>query len=136
MHMSVDIAKVLEKHGHKVTSQRVALGRILLAKAQHLSADDLLRQAAEAGVRVSKATVYNTLKLFVECGIAREINIDGSRVYYDSTARPHHHLYNVDTGELTDLPRSAVSIAKMPDLPEGTEAVGVELLVKVRNTRY
>lgn len=133
---NVDIAKVLDKHGHKVTSQRVALARILLSRPQHLSADELLKQALDAGVRVSKATVYNTLNLFTECGIVREVNVDGSRVYYDSTSRPHHHVYNVDTGELADLPRGAVSIDRMPDLPEGTEAVGMELVIKVRNTRY
>ena len=65
----------------------------------------------------------------------RELNVDGSRVYYDSTSRPHHHVYNMDTGELTDLPRGSVAIAKMPELPEGTEAVGMELVIKVRNTR-
>lgn len=133
--MNTDISKVLEGHGHKVTSQRVALAEIMFSRPQHLSADGLLELARAAGVRVSKATVYNTLNLFAECGIVREVNVDGSRVYYDSTTHPHHHLYNLDTGELTDLPEDSVRLAELPRLPEDTEAVGVEVVVKIRSRR-
>ena len=133
--MNTDIAKVLEDHGHKVTSQRVALAEIMFSRPQHLSADGLLELARAAGVRVSKATVYNTLNLFADCGIVREVNVDGSRVYYDSTTHPHHHLYNLDTGELTDLPEDSVRLAELPRLPDDTEAVGVEVVVKVRSRR-
>lgn len=133
--MNTDISSVLEAHGAKVTRQRIALAQILFARPQHLSAEALLDAAVAAGVNVSKATVYNTLNLFAECGLVREINVDGSRVYYDSTMAPHHHFYNVDTGELTDLPDAAVRFLDMPELPEGTEAAGLELVVKVRNRR-
>ena len=133
--MNTDIAKILEKHGHKVTSQRVALAEIMFARPQHLCADALLGLAREAGVRVSKATVYNTLNLFAECGVVREVNVDGSRIYYDSTTHPHHHLFNMDTGELTDLPEESVRLAELPPLPDDTEAVGVEVVVKIRSRR-
>jgi len=133
--MNVDIAQVLVENGHKVTSQRVALAQILFVRPQHLSADALLEQARAAGVRVSKATVYNTLNLFAQCGVVREVNVDGSRVYYDSTTHPHHHLFNIDTGELTDLPEDSVRLAQMPDLPKDTEAVGVDVVVKIRSRR-
>ena len=95
----------------------------------------LLELARAAGVRVSKATVYNTLNLFAECGVVREVNVDGSRIYYDSTTHPHHHLFNMDTGELTDLPKDSVRLAELPPLPEDTEAVGVDVIVKVRSRR-
>jgi Fur family iron response transcriptional regulator len=133
--MNTDIAKTLEEHGHKVTSQRVALAEIIFARPQHLSADALLELARAAGVRVSKATVYNTLNLFAECGVVREVNVDGSRIYYDSTTHPHHHLFNMDTGELTDLPEDSVRLAELPPLPDDTEAVGVDVIVKVRSRR-
>ncbi len=131
----MNIQQILEERGAKVTSQRVALARIMFSRPQHLSADALMDLALQAGVRVSKATVYNTLNLFAECGIVREVNVDGKKIYYDSTITPHHHLYNVDTGELTDLPTDAVSLTDMPKLPEGTEAVGVDLIVKIRERR-
>ena len=133
--MKMHIINALEKHGAKVTSQRVALAEILFARPQHLSADALLEAARRAGVRVSKATVYNTLNLFAECGLVREVNVDGTRIYYDSTTHPHHHLFNVDTGELTDLPEDSVRLAEMPELPDGTEAAGLEVVVRIRNSR-
>ena len=133
--MYTDVARVLEAHGAKVTRQRLALADILFARPQHLSADGLLEAAQAAGVDVSKATVYNTLNLFAECGLVREVNVDGTRVYYDSTTRPHHHFFNVDTGELTDLPDDAVRFLEIPELPEGTEAAGLELVVRIRNRR-
>jgi Fur family iron response transcriptional regulator len=130
--MNVSVPELLRQNGAQPTAQRVALAEILFAKPQHLSAEDLLEQARRHGVRVSKATVYNTLNLFVECGLVREVNVDGSRVYYDPTMSPHHHIYNVDTGELTDIPYDAVRLAELPELPPGTETTGVEVVVRVR----
>ena len=130
--MNVAVTEMLRQKGAQPTAQRVALAEILFAKPQHLSAEELLERARRKGVRVSKATVYNTLNLFVDCGLVREVNVDGSRVYYDPTMTPHHHIYNVDTGELTDIPYDAVQLAELPELPPGTETAGVEVVVKVR----
>ena len=130
--MNVAVTEMLRQKGAQPTAQRVALAEILFAKPQHLSAEELLERARRHGVRVSKATVYNTLNLFVDCGLVREVNVDGSRVYYDPTMTPHHHIYNVDTGELTDIPYDAVQLAGLPELPPGTETAGVEVVVKVR----
>ena len=82
---------------------------------------------------MSKATVYNTLNLFVECGLLRALTVDRDRVYYDSTVEPHHHFYNVDTGEMIDVPESAVDVAALPAAPAGTEAEGYEVIIRVRN---
>ncbi len=130
--MNVAVTEMLRQKGAQPTAQRVALAEILFAKPQHLSAEELLEQARRKGVQVSKATVYNTLNLFVDCGLVREVNVDSSRIYYDPTMTPHHHIYNVDTGELTDIPYDAVQLAELPELPPGTETAGVEVVVKVR----
>lgn len=132
--MKERIARVLRQHGAKPTGQRMALAEILFARPQHLCADDLLAQALEQGIGVSKATVYNTLNLFVRCGLLREITVDANRLYYDSTTTPHYHVYNVDTGELRDVPRHDIKLSKLPPLPEGTEQAGVEIVVKIRQT--
>ena len=130
--MNDRIARVLRQHGAKPTAQRMALAEILFSEPQHVCAEDLLDTARETGMRISKATIYNTLNLFVGFGLLREINVDANRRYYDSTITPHHHFYNVDTGELVDIPRGSVRLADLPDLPPGTEPAGVELVVKVR----
>ena len=131
--MNANISDLLQQHGAKPTSQRLALAGLIFERPQHLSADDLFRTALAAGIRVSKATVYNTLNLFAACGLVREVNVDVTRLYYDSTTHPHHHFYNIDTGQLTDIPAEAVRLAEMPELPPDTQSVGVELVVKVRS---
>lgn len=130
-----DILRKLKQHDIMPTSQRVEVATILLARPQHLSADQIIDKLRVRGSRVSKATVYNTLKLFSEQGLVKELSLDSSRKFYDSTTHPHHHFYHVETGELSDIPESQVSIRGLPPLPKGTEQEGVEVLIRVRDKR-
>ena len=130
-----DILKKLEQQHVTATPQRVEVAEVLLERPQHLSADQILERLREAGSGVSKATVYNTLKLFSERGLVRELTVDPDRRYYDSTTHAHHHFYHVDTGELSDIPEDQVEILKLPALPAGTEQESVEVLIRVRDKR-
>ena len=98
-----------------------------------MSAEQILRELREKGSCLSKATVYNTLNLLSKEGIVREIAVDPERMFYDSTAHPHHHFYNVDTGELTDIDDPTVRITGLPELPQGTVESDVEIIIRVRN---
>ena len=62
-----------------------------------------------------------------------EVTVDPDRRYYDSTTHAHHHFYNVNTGELSDIPEDQVEILSLPPLPEGTEQESVEVLIRVRD---
>ncbi len=128
-----DILDRLTACGVLPTPQRLEVAEILLARPQHLAADQIIDELRRNGRRVSKATVYNTLKLFSDCGLVRELNVDASRRFYDSTTHPHHHFFDVDTGELTDIPADRVAISGLPALPAGTEQESVEVLVRVRS---
>ena len=97
-----------------------------------MSAEKVLAVANQEGAAVSKATVYNTLGLFAEKGLVREVIVDPNRVFYDSNTSPHHHFYNVDTGSLTDIEAENVGITNMPALPDGTVPEGVEVIIRVR----
>ncbi len=127
------IAELLERFGVTPTSQRLDIGQVILSRPQHLSADQIIEASRASGSKVSKATVYNTLNLFCEKGLLRTVNVDPTRQFYDPTTRPHHHFYNVDTGELSDIEPDAVQFKDMPPLPEGTEATGVDIVIRVRN---
>lgn len=127
------IEKKLRAHGVLPTEQRIEVAEVMFRRPQHLSADQIIERLQEAGSRVSKATVYNTLNLFSAKGLVKEIIVDSSRTYYDSTTRPHHHFYHVDTGKLTDIPADRVGIADLPPLPEGTVQESVEVLIRVRD---
>ena len=125
----------LKRHGIQATRQRREVAEVILDRPQHVSADQILERLRAAGSRVSKATVYNTLKLFCDCGLVKEVTVDPDRKYYDSTTHAHHHFYNVTTGELSDIPGDQVRILSLPPLPDGTEQESLEVLIRVRDRR-
>ncbi len=126
------LAKRLQSAGIGPTSQRLRIAEVLLVTPRHLSADQVLAEVNHTAAAVSKATVYNTLRLFSERGLVREIIVDPDRVFYDSSTTPHYHFYNTDTGELTDIPAEAVTINGLPPAPRDTEAEQVDVIVRVR----
>lgn len=126
------IAQLLQ-HGVRPTAQRVEIALQVLTRPCHFSAEQLLANLRRSGAGVSKATVYNTLNLFCRQGLIREIAVDPQRLMYDSTTRPHHHFFNSDTGELTDINASDLRLSKLPILPRATEAESVEILIRVRS---
>ena len=128
-----DILREFDRCGIQPTSQRIEIARILLERPQHLSADQIIDRLQAKRSGVSKATVYNTLKLLGERGLVTEIIVDPDRRYYDSNTERHHHFYNVDTGLLTDIPRDALRVSRIPDCPDGASLESIEVLVKVRN---
>jgi Fur family iron response transcriptional regulator len=130
-----EISQLLVARGVLPTTQRVDVALVILAKPQHLSAEQIIAGIRAMGSRVSKATVYNTLNLFCERGLLRTVDVDPARQYYDSTIDAHHHFYNVDTGELTDIPLDAITLSVNTALPPGTEHAGVEVVVRVRGGR-
>lgn len=127
-----EVIALLREHGVTPTQQRVEIGQLLFAEHQHLSADQVLEQANAAGANVSKATVYNTLGLFARKGLVREVVVDPSRLFYDSNLEPHHHFFRTDDGTLEDVPADQVSIERLPELPEGMDVEGVEVIIRLR----
>ena len=128
-----DILGQFDSHDILPTPQRVRIAEILLAEPQHLSAEQIIDRLRNSGSTVSKATVYNTLNLFGEHGLVKELCVDPERRYYDSRTSLHHHFYNVDTGELIDIDESQVNFSQLPDLPDGTRGESVEVLIRVRS---
>ena len=128
-----EITERLQKLGIYPTLQRVEIAQILLARPQHMSADQVLQAVNRGEPVVSKATVYNTLGLFAEKGLVREVIVDPSKVFYDSNTHGHHHFYNVDTGQLSDVEASELSLGQLPAPPQGTELDTVEVIIRVRN---
>jgi len=121
--------------GYRITPthQRVEIALTLLSKAQHVSAEQLLLIVNDRGARVSKATVYNTLGLFVRKGLVRAVLVDPSKVFYDSNTAPHHHLYDVTTGQLTDIEEQAVEIKEIEEIADGAAFEAVDVVVRVRS---
>ena len=110
---------LLEQRGILATPQRLLVAELLFARVQHLTADQIIHALAEAGTQVSKATVYNTLNLFSAKGLLEPLQVDPERGLFDSNTEPHHHIHDVDTGELIDVPPGDVEFARLPPLPPG-----------------
>ena len=127
------LLSLFEQHDIMPTPQRVEIAAILLERPQHLSAEHIIEKLRAMGSAVSKATVYNTLNLFSERGLVREVMVDPVRKFYDSTTHRHHHFYNVDSGELSDIPDDLVCFEELPELPAGTERESIEVLIRVRD---
>ena len=111
-HMRECLPELLREHGISPTHQRIEIAHAILSRCDHVSADRILALANDRAIETSKATVYNTLKLFVEQKLIREVIADAGRVFYDPNTAPHHHFYNVDTGELTDIDASAIEVRR------------------------
>lgn len=126
------LSEVLRGHGVGPTHQRIEIARALFSRMTHLSADQVLAAVNQRHAETSKATVYNTLKLFVEKGLVREVIVDPTKVFYDPNTSPHHHFYDVETGEITDIDGDRISILGLPALPEGKVAAGIDLIIRVR----
>lgn len=129
------IVQQLHLHGLKPTHQRVRVAEILMAAPTHMTAEQILAAIRRGGERVSKATVYNTLKVLAQRGLVRQIHLDPERSVYDSTIVPHHHFHDLETGELRDIDPNDIAFSRFPTLPEGMEAEGVEVVIRLRKKR-
>ncbi|MGQ7793117.1 iron response transcriptional regulator IrrA [Faunimonas sp. B44] len=129
------MAERLRAAGLRPTRQRVALGRILFARGhRHISAEELHDEAGGRGVRVSLATIYNTLHQFTEAGLLRQVTIDATRTYFDTNVGDHHHFFVEGENRLIDF-EGEVDVARLPEPPEGMEITSVEVVVRVRHDR-
>jgi len=129
-----DVIPILQERDINPTSQRVEIAFALFSRCEHLSADDVFEAVNVERPVASKATVYNTLGLFVKKGLVREVIADPARTFYDPNTTPHHHFYDVSSGRLMDIDEHDVAISRLPTLPAGTELEGVDVIVRLRHS--
>ena len=130
---SSDAIASLRKAGVPVTHRRIEIARVLFSPPVQPSADQIWARAHEASPDVSRATVYNTLRLFSEKKMIRELFVDPQRVVYDSTTARHHPLYNMHTGAVCDIADDELRVIGAPRLPEGVVLEEIDVIVRVRN---
>jgi len=128
-----NVAELLRQHGINPTHQRIEIAHALYSRHEHLSADQVLAIVNQRHPETSRATVYNTLNLFVGKNLIREVIVDPNRVFYDPNTRPHHHLYDVETGRLTDIDAADIQVSGLPELPPGMVTEGMDIIIRVRS---
>ena len=123
---------VLRGAGLRPTRQRVALAALMFGSGdRHVTAEELHEEAINASVRVSLATVYNTLNQFTEAGLLREVAIEGSKTYFDTNTSNHHHFYIESESTLMDIPGDDLRVIGVPEAPEGTQISRIDVIVRV-----
>jgi Fur family iron response transcriptional regulator len=119
--------------GLRPTRQRVALAGLLFHQGdRHLTAETLHEEAVQAGIRVSLATVYNTLHQFTGAGLLRQVAVDASRFYFDTNVHEHQHFYIEDEGRLIDIPGADIAVAGVPTAPKGLKVDRVDVVVRLK----
>ncbi|HLS19208.1 MAG TPA: Fur family transcriptional regulator [Paracoccaceae bacterium] len=126
--------KWLAGAGLRPTRQRLALAELLVGDGhdRHVTAESLFDAASRAGVSVSLATIYNTLRSFTDAGLMVEITVDGTRSYFDTRTDDHAHFFWEDSGHLSDAPPGAVTFSSLPEPPEGAEISRIDVVIRVR----
>jgi Fur family iron response transcriptional regulator len=130
-----NISGQLQRAGVPPTLQRVAIAEVLLARPVHLRADEILERVRQIMPDMSRATVYNTLKIFREAGLVKELLVDAERIVFDSNTEPHFHLYDVDSGTVLDVSADELQVVGSPTLPNGLELEQFDVIIRVRGAR-
>lgn len=115
--MSLDLQQRLRDAGIRPSAHRMAVAEYVLATTDHPSADEVLAKVHEKFPLLSRATVYNTLHLFVECGLLRQLVLAEGTTVYDPKLERHHHFVDDETGRIEDIPWDALRVGDATRLP-------------------
>lgn len=122
----------LKSAGLRPTRQRLSLARLLFADGDcHVTAEVLHGKAQAEGIKVSLATVYNTLHQFQAAGLLREVVVEPGRAYFDTNVSDHHHFFHESSGTLTDIPQDSVTLGSLPSAPNGARIARVDVIIRV-----
>ena len=114
--MKTDLGERLRGHGIQPSAQRMAVAEYVLASDEHPSADQVWARVQAAFPMISRATVYNTLNLFVRQGLLRQLVLAEGKVVFDPHLAPHHHFIDDATGSIHDVPWDAVEVRNVENL--------------------
>jgi len=108
--------QALTEHGIQPSAQRVAVADYVLYTTDHPSAEQVWAEVKRSFPMLSRATVYNTLNLFTEKGLLRELVLAEGKVVFDPKLDPHHHFLDEETGEIVDVPWAALDVRRVHNL--------------------
>ena len=126
----------LRVSGLRPTKQRLAICKVLFdrKKTFHFTIEKLKRIIEkESKKKISVATIYNTVHAFKEKGYLKEISLKGSKTFFDTNTKHHHHFYDEDLSQLVDIEDKNISVNYLPKAPTGKKIKSVEVLVKIED---
>lgn len=114
--MAASVVDILEQAGIQPSAQRVAVADYVLGTEDHPSAEQVWARVKQRFPMLSRATVYNTLNLFVEKGLLRELVLAEGKVVFDPKLEPHHHFIEDETQNIVDIPWDALQVRQVDNL--------------------
>ena len=132
--MKRETLQALTEHGIQPSAQRVAVADYVLYTTDHPSADQVWAEVKRSFPMLSRATVYNTLNLFTEKGLLRELVLAEGKVVFDPKLDPHHHFLDEETGEIVDVPWSALDVRRVHNL-NGFDVREYQVVMRGKKTR-
>jgi|SRR5579872_2612678 len=132
--MKPDVVRILEEHGIQPSAQRVAVAEFVLRTSEHPSADKVWAGVRKTFPMISRATVYNTLNLFVEKALLRELHLAPDSVLFDPNTEHHHHFIDEDTGRIYDIPWNQIEVRNAKPLP-GFKVNDYQVVMRGRRNR-
>jgi len=127
-----ELSEKLRAVGLRATRPRLDLARLLFQGENcHLTAESLHEDVQQAGLKMSLATIYNSLHQFTEAGLLRQVVVDSARSYFDTNTSDHHHFFISNENRLIDIPAEKVSVSDLPDVPAGLDITGVDVIIRL-----
>jgi len=126
----------LRVSGLRPTKQRLAICKILFNRKEtfHFTIDQLKKIIEKnARKKISLATLYNTVHAFERKGYLKEISLKGNQTFFDTNTRSHHHFYDEETSQLTDIKNENISVNNLPKIPNGKKIKNIEITIKVES---
>ncbi len=114
--MKPETGHKLKEHGIQPSAQRLAVAEYVLWTDAHPSADLVWEESKKNLPMISRATVYNTLNLFVEAGLLKELILSEGKVVFDPMIEPHHHFVDETSGAIHDIPWNALEVKNVAAL--------------------
>ena len=135
MSIKKNIANKLRTSGLRPTNQRILIAKNLFERDNtfHFTVETLNREINRNGnKKISLATIYNTVEAFKKAGHLKKILTSNTKSYYDTNIRSHHHFYDDETKELTDIDYQKVKLSKIPNPPKGKKIKNLEVVISLQ----
>ena len=132
----IDILKKLRSSGLRPTKQRVEIAKFLFEREKtfHFTVESLNKLLTKKLTsKIALATIYNTVHAFKAAGHLSEVEVRGNKTYFDTNVSNHHHFYDSETAELTDIDANDIVIQKIPKAPNGKKIKNVEVFINLKN---
>ena len=136
MNQNVEIVNKLRSSKLRSTKQRIRIAEFLFnrEKTFHFTVENLNKylNKKDNSENISLATIYNTVDAFKKAGHLKEILTNNSTSYFDTNVSAHHHFYDDETNELTDIKFNEIEVAKLPHAPKGKRIKEVEVIISLQ----